>query len=57
MSTTTETPDTGAETFSAILRSRTSGDHRTAERNPFMAALLRGELPLSGYTDMLAPHA
>src|SRR5690625_4480543 len=51
--TTTET----AESFSAMLRSRTTADHRNAERNPFMTALLQGKLPLAGYTDMLAQHA
>lgn len=45
------------ETFSAMLRSRTTTDHRNAERNPFMTALLQGKLPLAGYTDMLAQHA
>jgi len=43
--------------FSALLRERTAGDHRDAETSPFMAALLKGELPLAGYTDMLAQHA
>jgi heme oxygenase len=45
------------ETFSAQLRAQTSGEHRSAEQNPFMTALLRGTLPLAGYTDMLAQHA
>lgn len=51
MSTTDTAP------FSAVLRERTTSDHRNAERNPFMTALLQGKLPLAGYTDMLAQHA
>lgn len=42
--------------FSALLRERTTGDHRSAERSPFMTALLAGELPRAGYVDMLAQH-
>lgn len=51
MTTQTDAP------FSAVLRERTAGDHRDAETSPFMAALMKGDLPLAGYTDMLAQHA
>lgn len=54
--TTIETTE-NAESFSAILRSSTTSDHRSAEKNPFMGALMSGKLPLAGYTDMLAQHA
>jgi len=42
--------------FSTRLRDRTSGDHRSAERSPFLGALVSGELPVAGYVDMLAQH-
>jgi heme oxygenase len=42
--------------FSVHLRSRTTSDHRSAERNEFTAALLRGQVPLEGYVDLLAQH-
>lgn len=48
---------TETASFSSVLRDRTTGDHRNAERSPFMTALLQGKLPLAGYTDMLAQHA
>ena len=50
--TTTDT----LPTFSQTLRDRTSGDHRSVERNPFTGALVQGTLPLAGYTDLLAQH-
>lgn len=43
-------------TFSQTLRERTSTDHRSVERNVFTEALVKGDLPLEGYTDMLAQH-
>lgn len=52
---TTDT-DTAAPSLSALLRTRTTSDHRAAEGSGFPTALVRGEVPLEAYVDMLAQH-
>lgn len=41
------------ETMSVRLRRETTSDHRAAEMGDVMHRLLRGELPLSGYLDLV----
>ncbi|HRW36173.1 MAG: biliverdin-producing heme oxygenase [Acidimicrobiales bacterium] len=45
-----------APSLSALVRSRTTTDHRSAERSGFPSALVRGEVALEGYVDLLAQH-
>lgn len=47
---------TDAPALSGLLRSRTTGDHRSAERSGFPSALMGGDVPLEGYVDLLAQH-
>jgi heme oxygenase len=47
---------TDAPSLSALLRSRTTTDHRAAEGSGFPTALVQGEVALEGYADMLAQH-
>lgn len=49
--TTADTP-----TFAALLASETAGDHRGAERSPFLGALMGRTLPLTGYVDLLVQY-
>ena len=42
--------------FSVELREQTTGDHRNAERSGFPVALVRGQVPFTGYVDLLAQH-
>ncbi len=49
--TTADTP-----TFAARIASETSGDHRGAERSPFLAALMGRTLPVTGYVDLLVQY-
>jgi heme oxygenase len=51
---TTATADTTS--FSARLAAETSADHSGAERSPFLGALMRRTLPLSGYVDLLTQY-
>lgn len=44
------------EPFSAQLRRATWGEHRRAERGPYLDALMAGELSLAGYAQMVAQH-
>ncbi|NCT92752.1 biliverdin-producing heme oxygenase [Cellulomonas sp. APG4] len=51
------TPTTDAGTsLSALLRSATRAAHSSAEREPFVEQLMRGELGLDAYVDLLAQH-
>ncbi|MGW5877676.1 biliverdin-producing heme oxygenase [Nocardiopsis terrae] len=60
MSATAEAPatadPTAGEPFSERLKAATWGDHATAEQHGFTEALLAGELPRAGYTEMVAQH-
>ncbi|PWV58249.1 heme oxygenase (biliverdin-producing) [Nocardiopsis sp. L17-MgMaSL7] len=59
MSATVEAPTTAdptAEPFSARLKAATWNDHAAAEHHGFTKALTEGELPLDGYTAMVAQH-
>ncbi|MEU2948514.1 heme oxygenase (biliverdin-producing) [Nocardiopsis alba] len=57
MSVTTPPPTTTApDPFSQRLKNATWNDHSTAEHHGFTKALLEGELPLDGYTAMVAQH-
>ncbi|GAB3720217.1 biliverdin-producing heme oxygenase [Nocardiopsis oceani] len=47
---------TAPQLFSERLKAATWGDHEAAEHHGFTEALLDGELPLAGYTAMVAQH-
>jgi heme oxygenase len=42
--------------LSVALRTGTRDEHRHAERQPFVTALLDGRLPLAGYVDLVAEN-
>jgi heme oxygenase (biliverdin-producing, ferredoxin) len=49
-------PDLSGESLSDRLRERTRVVHEVAETAPFVGHLLAGELPLSGYTALVAQN-
>ncbi|GHD21080.1 biliverdin-producing heme oxygenase [Nocardiopsis kunsanensis] len=58
MSATAAAPPTrqSPSSFSERLKSATWGDHEAAEQHGFTQALIEGDLPLDGYTAMVAQH-
>lgn len=52
--TTTDQPSPTC--FSQALRGATWGDHQQAEHAPFVSALMRGELDLDAYADLVDQH-
>lgn len=49
-------PEIDAARLSQRLRTETTTEHRSAEQSPSMRALLRSELPLASYIELVAQH-